>query len=233
MPTTGLAITGESGWHTHGSGEDKDYDMDLAIILNSTEPISTSMTTMVALMMPMGEITVLADRVDEVLLWEYVPFAVTNSPSITWNLTQGVAVAQDAQGTIINSAGNTWSDLFTLQTDAISPTYVKTGTKQDSAYWSENVGARITESQRVALVLERPSLSNTVILKTGITFKAEIAVIQKPTNINSTGRAYAKKEVVWYFTDASFSGAASLIGSSSVALASAIAVLMMSSSSLF
>ena len=119
--------------------------MDLAIILNSTEPISTNHTTMVALMMPLGEITVLADRIDEVLLWEYVPFAITNSPTITWNLTQGVAVAQDAQGTIINSAGNTWSDLFTLQTDAISPTYVKTGTKQDSAYWSENVSARIIE----------------------------------------------------------------------------------------
>ena len=83
------------------------------------------------------------------------------------------------------------------------------------------------------MVLERPSLSNTVILKTGITFKAEIAIIQRPTNINSTGRVYDKKEVVWYFTDSSYSGAASLIGSSSVALASAIAVLMMSSSSLF
>ena len=176
----------------------------------------------------------LADRKEEVLLWEYVPFSVTNSPNITWNLNQGVAVAQDAQGTIINSSGNTWAELFTLETDAISPTYVKTGTKQDTAYWSEDVSKRITEPQRVALVLDRPSLSNTVILKTGITFTAEVALIQKPTNINSTGgRAYAKKEVVWYFTDSSFSGAASLIGSSSVALASAIAALMMSSSSLF
>ena len=54
MPTTGLAVSGESGWHTHGSGEDKDYDIDLAIILTSTEPISTSITTMIAMMMPMG-----------------------------------------------------------------------------------------------------------------------------------------------------------------------------------
>ena len=54
VPTTGLAVSGESGWHTHGSGEDKDYDIDLAIILTSTEPISTSITTMIAMMMPMG-----------------------------------------------------------------------------------------------------------------------------------------------------------------------------------
>ena len=88
-----------------------------------------------------------------------------------------VAVARDAQGTIINSAGNTWADLFTLETDSISPTYVKTGDKQDTAYWSENVSARIIEPQRVVLVLDRPSLSNTVILKTGITFTAEVAII--------------------------------------------------------
>ena len=170
-------MSGESGWHSHGSGEDKDYDIDLAIILTADEPISTSVTTMVALLMPIGVQTVLADRKEEVLLWEYVPFSVTNNPNITWNLNQGVAVAQDAQGTIINSAGNTWAELFTLETDSISPTYVKTGTKQDTAYWSENVSKRITEAQRVALVLDRPSLSNTVILKTGITFTAEIAVI--------------------------------------------------------
>ena len=95
----------------------------------------------------------LADRKEEVLLWEYVPFSVTNSPNITWNLNQGVAVAQDAQGTIINSSGNTWAELFTLQSDSISPTYVKTGAKQDTAYWSEDVSKRITEPQRVALVL--------------------------------------------------------------------------------
>ena len=124
MPTTGLTITGESGWHTHGSGEDKDYDMDLAIILNSTEPIGTNMTTMVALMMPMGEITVLADRVDEVLLWEYVP-SDGGSQAMTWNLSMSVAKAQDDDGMIVSPSGTNWSNLFELENGV----YVKEGSK--------------------------------------------------------------------------------------------------------
>ena len=51
--------------------------------------------TMVALIMPMGEQAIIANRKDEVLLWEYVPFSATNIPVITWNMNQGVAIAQD------------------------------------------------------------------------------------------------------------------------------------------
>ena len=47
VPTSGLNVRGEIGWHTHGTGDLKDTDIDLAIIIESEEPIDPDYTTMV------------------------------------------------------------------------------------------------------------------------------------------------------------------------------------------
>ena len=50
--TQGLTIRGEIGWHTHGSGDMKDVDMDLAIILESSTPITMNYNTFVMWALP-------------------------------------------------------------------------------------------------------------------------------------------------------------------------------------
>ena len=54
VPTDGLKVSGEIGWHAHGSGDLKDTDIDLAIIIESTAAIDPSYTTMVLWGMPMN-----------------------------------------------------------------------------------------------------------------------------------------------------------------------------------
>lgn len=40
--TPGLTIKGEIGWHQHGSGENIDIDIDMAIILETTGSFASS-----------------------------------------------------------------------------------------------------------------------------------------------------------------------------------------------
>ena len=54
VPTDGLKVSGEIGWHAHGSGDLKDTDIDLAIIIESTAAIDPSYTTMVLWGISMG-----------------------------------------------------------------------------------------------------------------------------------------------------------------------------------
>jgi len=46
VQTDGLGLSGEVGWHTHGSGDNIDVDVDLAMILTSTGDIDKTYTTM-------------------------------------------------------------------------------------------------------------------------------------------------------------------------------------------
>ena len=54
VPTEGLSVRGEIGWHAHGTGDLKDTDIDLAIIIESTATIDPSYTTMVLWGLPMS-----------------------------------------------------------------------------------------------------------------------------------------------------------------------------------
>lgn len=53
--TKGLRVKGEIGWHTHGSGENKDIDIDLAFILETDEPIPTNYNTFIVWALPMAD----------------------------------------------------------------------------------------------------------------------------------------------------------------------------------
>lgn len=51
----GLRVRGEIGWHTHGSGENKDVDIDLAIILETDMKIATNYSTFILWALPMQD----------------------------------------------------------------------------------------------------------------------------------------------------------------------------------
>ena len=55
--------------------------------------------------------------------------------------------------------------------------YLKKGSVQDTAYWSEDVEARSFDDNKVVVVLNRPSLSNTVNFKAGAEMKAKLALV--------------------------------------------------------
>ena len=61
MPTEGLNVRGEIGWHTHGTGDLKDTDIDLAIIIESDEAIAPEYTTMVLCGLPLDEGGIVSD----------------------------------------------------------------------------------------------------------------------------------------------------------------------------
>ena len=51
----GMQVRGEVGWHTHGSGDNKDVDIDLAVILSSTEPIPANYNTFLLWALPVTD----------------------------------------------------------------------------------------------------------------------------------------------------------------------------------
>ena len=74
MPTAGLNVRGEIGWHTHGTGDLKDTDIDLAIILESDEAIDPTYTTMVLLGVPLNDAGIVIENLEyEVAYFEYQP----------------------------------------------------------------------------------------------------------------------------------------------------------------
>ena len=74
MPTAGLNVRGEIGWHTHGTGDLKDTDIDLAIILESDEAIDPTYTTMVLLGVPLNDAGIVIESLEyEVAYFEYQP----------------------------------------------------------------------------------------------------------------------------------------------------------------
>ena len=76
MPTEGLNVRGEIGWHTHGTGDLKDTDIDLAIILESDVAIAPEYTTMVLVGTPLNDSGIAYDRLEyEVAYFEYQPAA--------------------------------------------------------------------------------------------------------------------------------------------------------------
>ena len=61
VPTEGLSVHGEIGWHSHGSGDLKDTDIDLAIIISATATIDPTYTTMVLWGLPMNDQGLISD----------------------------------------------------------------------------------------------------------------------------------------------------------------------------
>ena len=101
-------------------------------------------------------------------------------------------------------------------------TYAKIGAIQDTAYWSEDATKKVFESTKVKMEMNRPSLSNTVVMKAGSTFQVKIGVLQVGPdvvipdaagsgNITTKSRAFGEGTVEWYIAESSFSGATSLI----------------------
>ena len=86
-PTAGLNIRGEIGWHTHGSGDLKDTDIDLAIILETDETIDPSYTTMVLWGLPLGEESLVTDEIKYEVGYFGYKRGTLSDPEI-WNLKQ-------------------------------------------------------------------------------------------------------------------------------------------------
>ena len=86
VPTKGLKVSGEIGWHQHGSSDKVDVDIDLAIIISAEETIDY--TTMVMWAMPVLSQETPGSLEYEVGLFEYQRgrFIEPNK----WNLIQSV-----------------------------------------------------------------------------------------------------------------------------------------------
>ena len=124
VPTEGLSVRGEIGWHTHGTGDLKDTDIDLAIILESTQAIDPSYTTMVLWGLPLNEAGIVLDKEEyEVGLLEYKP--ADSNQELTLDLTQAVCTTIENSSEIYNLSvsGSTFSSIV----EEKAGTYVKKG----------------------------------------------------------------------------------------------------------
>ena len=57
--------------------------------------------------------------------------------------------------------GVSWNSIVTTLPDS----YIKDGDIKDTAYWTENRSKRQFGDNKVVLVLERPAMSNTFVMK--------------------------------------------------------------------
>ena len=86
VPSSGLGLSGEIGWHTHGSADNIDVDIDLAIVIGSDEAINASYTTMAFWGLPIGDDFTLSEEPTwEVGALEYKRGYLSQVE--TWNLT--------------------------------------------------------------------------------------------------------------------------------------------------
>ena len=162
VPTPGLAVNGELGWHQHGSGNTYSVDIDLAVILTADEPIDSSYTNQILWSIPMDDHEF--SHFYEVGLFEYQR-GLFSEPE-KWNLIQAVCTSYKKSDYVFNQNGEKWDDLVTPRQNG----YVKRGPVQDEAFWSENENARSFSDTKVVLALSRPSASDSLIFKAGSTF---------------------------------------------------------------
>ena len=72
VPTPGLKVTGEVGWHKHGSSDRIDVHIDLAVIVSADEAIDPFYTTMVLWGLPLDQNNEMAgELLYEVGFFEY------------------------------------------------------------------------------------------------------------------------------------------------------------------
>jgi len=83
----------------------------------------------------------------------------------------------------------------------MSDSYIKYGAVQDTAYWTENYLARSNTDTEVVLALARPSLSNTIVFKSGSFYNVSVAVMQKSTDAGA--KAFGQGSVEWFITESS------------------------------
>ena len=140
VATPDLKVHGEIGWHTHGSGDKKDVDIDVAIIVEGTGKIDPLYTTIILWGLPITGQTLTTNSLHEVGMLEYKRGTLSSVEK--WNLTQGICTNYKGGDRLFNLNGSQWSDLVTVWPDS----YTKVGATQDTSYWSENVLARVTES---------------------------------------------------------------------------------------
>jgi len=214
-PTEGLRVRGETGWHTHGSGDKKDVDVDAAIILEADATINPNWTTIVLWSLPITGQNLTTSSLYEVGMLEYKRGTLSDVEK--WSLTQGISTNYKSGDQWFNPNGLQWSDIFTVWPDS----YVKKGATQDTSYWSENVLARVTQDKKVVLAMARPALSNTIVFKAGAKVNAEFGLIQYSSQ---TSKAIGWGSATWTLSEMSMNGALSLLSqtSSAVLLLSAL-----------
>ena len=64
-------LRGEIGWHTHGSGDNKDVDIDLAMILSTTDPIPSNYNTFLLWALPVTDQALTDEELYEVGMLNY------------------------------------------------------------------------------------------------------------------------------------------------------------------
>eukprot|EP00353_Schmidingerella_taraikaensis_P004132 CAMPEP_0185581292 /NCGR_PEP_ID=MMETSP0434-20130131/18223_1 /TAXON_ID=626734 ORGANISM="Favella taraikaensis, Strain Fe Narragansett Bay" /NCGR_SAMPLE_ID=MMETSP0434 /ASSEMBLY_ACC=CAM_ASM_000379 /LENGTH=131 /DNA_ID=CAMNT_0028199791 /DNA_START=12 /DNA_END=407 /DNA_ORIENTATION=+ len=67
----GMALRGEIGWHTHGSGDNKDVDIDMAVILSADEDFPTNYNTFLLWSMPVVDHALSDEDLHEVGMLNY------------------------------------------------------------------------------------------------------------------------------------------------------------------
>ena len=85
--TPGLTVTGELGWHSHGSGDNKDVDIDVAFKYQGTSDINTDYRTILLWGLPIEDATG-AQNIYEVGMFEYERGDQTAIE--TWDLRQAI-----------------------------------------------------------------------------------------------------------------------------------------------
>ena len=156
-----MEVSGEIGWHTHGTGDNIDVDMDLAVILSAEETIDPSVTNIVLVGQKLVNKGFSSADQFEVMMLKYKRGLLSDPED--WWLVQGLCEKYQGGDVLYNLNGYDWNDI----TSPVAGSYVKYGAVTNTAYWSENVQARVIEDNRVVLALARPSLSNTIVFKAG------------------------------------------------------------------
>lgn len=137
MQTENLGLRGEVGWHTHGSDDNIDVDIDLALVIEASQPIDQSLSTMILWGLPVGtDFTTSTEPLWEVGSFEYKRGPLSQ-PEI-WNLNQAICQNYGSSDVLFNANGSQFYDIVT----PIPAGYVKLGAMQDTSYWSENVQVR-------------------------------------------------------------------------------------------
>ena len=132
----GMAVRGEIGWHTHGTGDNKDVDIDLAVILSTEEKIPTNYNTFLLWALPVTDQALTEQDLYEVSMLNYKRGDLSTVNK--WDLYQGLCTTYKGGTDLFNLNGIQWRDIVSVYADS----YQKRGDLQDSAYWSENILAR-------------------------------------------------------------------------------------------
>ena len=169
--------------------------------METDEPIAKLSRTNILWALPMTDHALSSDDLHEVGMLSYT--RGNSAVDIArWKVYQGICTNYGKGANLFNLEGLDWSEIVST----LGNTYVKFDTQQDTAYWSEDKTGRIFEDQKVAIKLERPSLSNTFIFKAGETYEVKIGY----TMISESSlarKSYGTTTLEWNISEKSLNGA--------------------------